>query len=104
MSTPGAAASGGQPQLDGDAVAVARARVVVEGEDVRLVASRPVYSGKARAEVDCGAATLQVAGQQITVPSGDPATYYTAQVFGPDAATVVVFWNFAASKYWAFKH
>jgi electron transfer flavoprotein alpha subunit len=31
----------------------------VEGE--RLVAWRPVYSGKARAEVDCGAAKLQVA-------------------------------------------
>jgi len=27
----------------------------------RLVAWRPVYSGKARAEVDCGAATLQIA-------------------------------------------
>jgi len=31
----------------------------VEGD--RLVAWRPVYSGKARAEVDCGAAKLQVA-------------------------------------------
>jgi len=31
----------------------------VEGE--RLVAWRPVYSGKARAEVDCGAAKLQIA-------------------------------------------
>jgi electron transfer flavoprotein alpha subunit len=31
----------------------------LEGE--RLVGSRPVYSGKARAEVDCGAAALQVA-------------------------------------------
>jgi electron transfer flavoprotein alpha subunit len=29
-------------------------------EEDRLVASRPVYSGKARAEVDCGAAALQV--------------------------------------------
>ena len=31
----------------------------VEGD--RLVGSRPVYSGKARAEVDCGAAKLQIA-------------------------------------------
>ena len=31
----------------------------VEGD--RLVGSRPVYSGKARAEVDCGSAKLQVA-------------------------------------------
>src|SRR5215471_19181797 len=31
----------------------------LEGD--RLVGSRPVYSGKARAEVDCGAAKLQVA-------------------------------------------
>jgi len=31
----------------------------LEGD--RLVAWRPVYSGKARAEVDCGAATLQIA-------------------------------------------
>jgi len=30
-------------------------------EDGRLVGSRPVYSGKARAEVDCGAAQLQIA-------------------------------------------
>jgi len=30
-------------------------------EDGRLVAWRPVYSGKARAEVDCGSAKLQIA-------------------------------------------
>jgi electron transfer flavoprotein alpha subunit len=30
-------------------------------EDGRLVGWRPVYSGKARAEVDCGAAALQIA-------------------------------------------
>jgi electron transfer flavoprotein alpha subunit len=39
-------------------------------EDGRLVASRPVYSGKARAEVDCGAARLQVA---TTRPNVFPA-------------------------------
>jgi electron transfer flavoprotein alpha subunit len=36
-------------------------------EDDRLVASRPVYSGKARAEVDCGAAKLQVATTRANV-------------------------------------
>ncbi len=36
----------------------------------RLVGSRPVYSGKARAEVDCGAATLQIA---TTRPNVFPA-------------------------------
>jgi len=40
----------------------------LEGE--RLVGSRPVYSGKARAEVDCGAAKLQVA---TTRPNVFPA-------------------------------
>ena len=40
----------------------------LEGD--RLVASRPVYSGKARAEVDCGAARLQVA---TTRPNVFPA-------------------------------
>ena len=40
----------------------------LEGD--RLVGSRPVYSGKARAEVDCGAATLQVA---TTRPNVFPA-------------------------------
>ena len=40
----------------------------VEGD--RLVAWRPVYSGKARAEVDCGAAKLQVA---TTRPNVFPA-------------------------------
>jgi len=40
----------------------------LEGD--RLVASRPVYSGKARAEVDCGAATLQIA---TTRPNVFPA-------------------------------
>ena len=40
----------------------------VEGD--RLVASRPVYSGKARAEVDCGAAKLQIA---TTRPNVFPA-------------------------------
>ena len=39
-------------------------------EDGRLVGSRPVYSGKARAEVDCGAATLQIA---TTRPNVFPA-------------------------------
>jgi len=40
----------------------------LEGD--RLVASRPVYSGKARAEVDCGAAALQIA---TTRPNVFPA-------------------------------
>ena len=39
-------------------------------EDGRLVAWRPVYSGKARAEVDCGGAALQVA---TTRPNVFPA-------------------------------
>ena len=37
----------------------------VEGD--RLVAWRPVYSGKARAEVDCGAAALQIATSRPNV-------------------------------------
>jgi len=40
----------------------------VEGD--RLVGSRPVYSGKARAEVDCGASKLQIA---TTRPNVFPA-------------------------------
>jgi electron transfer flavoprotein alpha subunit len=40
----------------------------LEGD--RLVASRPVYSGKARAEVDCGTAALQIA---TTRPNVFPA-------------------------------
>ncbi len=39
-------------------------------EGGRLVGSRPVYSGKARAEVDCGASTLQIA---TTRPNVFPA-------------------------------
>ena len=39
-------------------------------EDGKLVAWRPVYSGKARAEVDCGSAALQVA---TTRPNVFPA-------------------------------
>jgi len=39
-------------------------------EDGRLVAWRPVYSGKARAEVDCGSAALQIA---TTRPNVFPA-------------------------------
>jgi len=39
-------------------------------EGGRLVASRPVYSGKARAEVDCGASKLQIA---TTRPNVFPA-------------------------------
>ncbi len=49
----------------------------LEGD--RLVGSRPVYSGKARAEVDCGAAKLQVATTRPNVfaaeaQSGAPAS------------------------------
>jgi electron transfer flavoprotein alpha subunit len=39
-------------------------------EDGRLIGSRPVYSGKARAEVDCGNAAIQVA---TTRPNVFPA-------------------------------
>jgi electron transfer flavoprotein alpha subunit len=42
----------------------------LHAEGDRLVASRPVYSGKARAEVDCGAAKLQIA---TTRPNVFPA-------------------------------
>src|SRR3954451_1957443 len=42
----------------------------VEGD--RLVAWRPVYSGKARAEVDCGAAKLQVATTRPNVSAAEP--------------------------------
>ena len=47
-------------------------------EDGRLVGSRPVYSGKARAEVDCGNASIQVA---TTRPNVFPAESQDA----PDA-------------------
>jgi len=40
-------------------------------EDDRLVAWRPVYSGKARAEVDCGAAKLQIATTRPNVFAAD---------------------------------
>jgi electron transfer flavoprotein alpha subunit len=50
-------------------------------EGDRLVASRPVYSGKARAEVDCGAAQLQVATTRPNVfPAEADATAAAAQV------------------------
>ncbi len=48
----------------------------LEGD--RLVGSRPVYSGKARAEVDCGAAKLQIA---TTRPNVFPSE---AQTGGPE--------------------
>ena len=41
-------------------------------EDGRLVGSRPVYSGKARAEVDCGNASLQVATTRPNVFPAEP--------------------------------
>src|SRR5499427_5233781 len=50
----------------------------VEGD--RLVAWRPVYSGKARAEVDCGAAKLQIATARPNVFPGD------ADAAAPDPA------------------
>ena len=49
----------------------------LEGD--RLVGSRPVYSGKARAEVDCGASKIQIATTRPNVfpaeaaAAGDPA-------------------------------
>jgi electron transfer flavoprotein alpha subunit len=42
-------------------------------EEGKLVAWRPVYSGKARAEVDCGAAALQVATTRPNVFPAQPA-------------------------------
>src|SRR5712691_5202948 len=42
----------------------------VEGD--RLVAWRPVYSGKARAEVDCGSAKLQIATTRPNVFPAEP--------------------------------
>jgi electron transfer flavoprotein alpha subunit len=53
----------------------------VRREADRLVASRPVYSGKARAEVDCGAATLQVVTTRPNVfPAEADASAGVAQV------------------------
>ena len=50
-------------------------------EGDRLVASRPVYSGKARAEVDCGAATLQIATTRPNVfPADADSSAGVAQV------------------------
>jgi electron transfer flavoprotein alpha subunit len=50
-------------------------------EEDRLVASRPVYSGKARAEVDCGSATLQVVTTRPNVfPAEADETAAVAQV------------------------
>jgi electron transfer flavoprotein alpha subunit len=50
-------------------------------EEDRLVASRPVYSGKARAEVDCGAATLQIATTRPNVfPAEADSSAAVAQV------------------------
>jgi electron transfer flavoprotein alpha subunit len=42
----------------------------VEGD--KLVGSRPVYSGKARAEVDCGASKLQIATTRPNVFPAEP--------------------------------
>jgi electron transfer flavoprotein alpha subunit len=50
-------------------------------EEDRLVASRPVYSGKARAEVDCGVAGLQVVTTRPNVFPAEPdSTAAVAQV------------------------
>ena len=50
-------------------------------EGDRLVASRPVYSGKARAQVDCGAALLQIATTRPNVfPAEVDGTAPAAQV------------------------
>jgi electron transfer flavoprotein alpha subunit len=50
-------------------------------EEDRLVASRPVYSGKARAEVDCGSAALQVVTTRPNVFPAEPdSTAAVAQV------------------------
>ncbi len=38
----------------------------------RLIGSRPMYSGKARAEVDCGAARLQIATTRPNVFAAEP--------------------------------
>jgi electron transfer flavoprotein alpha subunit len=50
-------------------------------EDGRLVAWRPVYSGKARAEVDCGSAKLQIATTRPNVFAAEAK---------PDAAEAAV--------------
>jgi electron transfer flavoprotein alpha subunit len=56
-------------------------------EEDRLVASRPVYSGKARAEVDCGSATLQVVTTRPNVfPAEADETAAVAQVEALDLA------------------
>jgi electron transfer flavoprotein alpha subunit len=53
----------------------------VDGD--RLVGSRPVYSGKARAEVDCGSANLQVVTTRPNVFAAEPDS--TAPVPGVEA-------------------
>jgi electron transfer flavoprotein alpha subunit len=53
----------------------------IRREEDRLVASRPVYSGKARAEVDCGVATLQIATTRPNVfPAEADSSAAVAQV------------------------
>ena len=58
-------------------------------EGDRLVGSRPVYSGKARAEVDCGSAALQVVTTRPNVfPAEADASAAAAQVERLDLAEV----------------
>ncbi|HEY6066085.1 MAG TPA: electron transfer flavoprotein subunit alpha/FixB family protein [Thermoanaerobaculia bacterium] len=58
-------------------------------EEDRLVASRPVYSGKARAEVDCGAARLQVVTTRPNVfPAEADSTAAAPQVEALDLPAV----------------
>ena len=53
----------------------------VRAEGDRLIASRPVYSGKARADVDCGSASLQVVTTRPNVfPAEADASAAVAQV------------------------
>ncbi|HKF45126.1 MAG TPA: electron transfer flavoprotein subunit alpha/FixB family protein [Thermoanaerobaculia bacterium] len=49
-------------------------------EDGRLVGARPVYSGKARAEVDCGNAAIQVATTRPNVFPAEPQDAPDARV------------------------
>jgi electron transfer flavoprotein alpha subunit len=57
-------------------------------EDGRLVGSRPVYSGKARAEVDCGNAAIQVATTRPNVFPADAREGAEARVETLDLGAV----------------
>ncbi len=58
----------------------------VEGD--RLVGSRPVYSGKARAEVDCGKASLQIATTRPNVFTSEARDGTEPKVEALDIGTI----------------